>query len=142
MSHFLSFCVSICVSFCDCISYLYAGRKKEATEQATAKTTATAVATEQGAEEGEEEENNGGIPLTKRWTISVWCRGGAWVRKGNATLCQSTNGDKIICLDQLGRMGSLKAAVGLHYEGEDTPNALLLYQLQQHAPAPAALVHI
>jgi hypothetical protein len=40
------------------------------------------------------------------------------VRKGNATLCQSTNGDKIICLDQLGRMGSLKAAVGLHYEGK------------------------
>ena len=70
---------------------------------------------EEEEEEGEEEEESG-IMLTRRWALSVWCRGGDWVRKGRATLCQSTNGDKLVCLDELGRLGCLKSAAGAHYD--------------------------
>ena len=51
-----------------------------------------------------------GIQLPKEFTISVWFWGGAWLKKGQLhTLIQSTNGDKIVCTDDEGRIGSLQA---------------------------------
>ena len=71
---------------------------------------------QQQEEEEDSNMNSSGIKLTKRWTMSCWCRGGDWVTNGRATLCQSTNGDKMICLDEMGRLGTLKAATGMAYE--------------------------
>ena len=50
-----------------------------------------------------------GVSLPARWTISVWSLGGKWVQNGRATLCQTTSGDKLVCLDDFGRFGMLKA---------------------------------
>ena len=60
---------------------------------------------------GNDDDDNSGIAMTRRWTLSVWCRGGEWVRKGCSTLMQSTNGDKMVCLDEMGRLGTMKAAL-------------------------------
>ncbi len=65
---------------------------------------------------GAKHQADGGITLTRSWTLSAWCRGGDWVKRGRATLCQCTNGDKLVCLDDLGRLGVLKGAIGSHPE--------------------------
>ena len=58
-----------------------------------------------------------GIKLPAEFTISVWFLGGPWLQMGRIyTLLQSTNGDKVICLDDQGRIGSLQAGVG---DGDD-----------------------
>ena len=52
-----------------------------------------------------------GIPLPRNWTISVWFRGGPWIRKRPHkpnfyyTLAESTKGDKLIALDYLCNLG-------------------------------------
>eukprot|EP00944_MAST-04C_sp_MAST-4C-sp1_P008773 g8773.t1 len=61
--------------------------------------------------------SKGGIKLPAEFTISVWFRGGSWLQRGKIyTLLQSTNGDKIVCLDEKGRIGCLRAGT---VDGED-----------------------
>ena len=58
-----------------------------------------------------------GIKLPNEFTISVWIRGGKWLKKGQIyTLIQSINGDKIICTDEKGRIGTLRAGT---VDGDD-----------------------
>jgi hypothetical protein len=89
---------------------------KRQTQQRDTKVEDAADAAEAAGDDGVEPHEDGGIMLTRSWTLSVWCRGGPWVRKGRATLCQCTNGDKLVCLDDMGRLGVLKSAIGPHPE--------------------------
>ncbi len=56
-----------------------------------------------------------GIPLPNQgWSISVWFRGGAWVRplpsnRHFLTLCESSAGDKLVALDHQMRLGCFEA---------------------------------